>query len=170
MWGDTYAGDGDAESDAAVAAAVGGVIMWTKLAVSYHGESEPTCLVIRLTDGRVLRVSDDGQDCCERRFVTCDDDLPGFAGARISAIEVRRSTGDIAFVHVITDKGTIVLTTHNENNGYYDGFVLTCRFVTEPSLKLASPIVVPVNAGLAEQASKFTIDDQGNAVRKGEAK
>ena len=90
-------------------------------------------LCIYLPGNRLLTVRDDGRRCCEARYLTCDDDLEAFAGATLQNIEIREGPGaeerefdfhEMAFVHVITDKGTVVLTTHNEHNGYYGGFAL----------------------------------------------
>lgn len=33
-------------------------------------------------------------------------------------------------------------------------------------LKLASPIIVPINRAMADQAAKFTLDEFGNVVRR----
>ena len=88
-------------------------------------------LHMRLDDGRTLTLTDVGRSCCESRYMTCDDDLATFAGATLRDIELREGSEaededsevhETMFVHVITDKGTIVVTTHNEHNGYYGGF------------------------------------------------
>ena len=88
-------------------------------------------LRIALADGRTLTLTDVGRSCCESRYMTCDDDLATFAGASLRDIELREGPDaeddeneahETMFVHVITDKGTIVVTTHNEHNGYYGGF------------------------------------------------
>ena len=97
-------------------------------------------LHIALTDGRTLTLTDDGRSCCESRYMTCDDDLATFAGATLRDIELREGpeaedehdeVHETMFVHVITDKGTIVVTTHNEHNGYYGGFWLSLTLETE---------------------------------------
>ena len=36
----------------------------------------------------MLLISDKGQSCCERRYMTCDDDLSTFVGARILQIDL----------------------------------------------------------------------------------
>jgi len=119
---------GNAETVAAVNYAVGKRI-----------ESVSMCLdtlEIELNDGRSVHVSDEGQSCCERRYMTCDDDLPSFAGATIAAIETRdvppiadddNECHDVQFLVVTTDKGAITCSTHNEHNGYYGGFSIQAR-------------------------------------------
>lgn len=89
-------------------------------------------LNLDLSDGTQLILSDEGQSCCEYRYVVCDDDLTAFAGAKFMGLtesdHSSKSEGDYGdtheevFVHVLTDRGSITLVTHNEHNGYYGGF------------------------------------------------
>lgn len=91
-------------------------------------------LSIVLVDGAVLAFSDNGQDCCEHRYMTCDDDLDGWTGAKLIAARIRRvdnaeatdnshdDVHEIQFLRIATDRGDIVVCTHNEHNGYYGGF------------------------------------------------
>lgn len=96
--------------------------------------NEALCLRVR---GGTLRIVDDGQSCCESRYITCDDDLASFAGAEVQSIEVAAGpdidTGygvhEQQFLRVITDRGVITCCTHNEHNGYYGGFALSATFV-----------------------------------------
>jgi hypothetical protein len=86
--------------------------------------------VIAFQDGRILTVEDQGQSCCEYRHMSCDDDLPSYAGATVLAIEIALSGGagslndedETQFLRVITDRGIITFVNHNEHNGYYGGF------------------------------------------------
>lgn len=96
-------------------------------------------LRLAFTDGAVLRIYDDGQSCCESRYMRTDDDLPTFAGATLRGVEVRDATDiacdgedshEVAFLVVHTDGGDIVCSTHNEHNGYYGGFAM--KATTEP--------------------------------------
>jgi hypothetical protein len=81
-------------------------------------------------DGGVIVLADRGQDCCETRYMTCDDDLQSFTGARLVGVEVADAPSidaggevhEVQFLRVSTDAGTIVCETHNEHNGYYGGF------------------------------------------------
>lgn len=90
-------------------------------------------LCVRLPSG-TLRVWDNGQSCCESRYMTTDDDLPSFVGAKVVGLEAvegpdipyeGESYGEVheqMFVKLETTAGTITLVTHNEHNGYYGGF------------------------------------------------
>lgn len=95
---------------------------------------------------RVVVVEDDGQDCCEHRFMSCDDTLSEFLGATLLDITVEDvGTGEgedyehheIQFVHIKTSLGVITLQSHNIHNGYYGGFDM--RVTVEP-LPKALPI------------------------------
>lgn len=102
---------------------------------------EGTDLVaIRFDDGTGLNLWDAGQDCCEERYMTCDDDLSAFVGAKFLGAEERDGTGalknaddsdvhETTFLVVKTSLGDFTVCTHNEHNGYYGGFNLTAREV-----------------------------------------
>ena len=85
-------------------------------------------------DGSRLRLWDNGQSCCESRYMQTDDDLPYYIGAKFVGAEVRdggsteSEYGDaheIQFLVVTTDRGTFSMASHNEHNGYYGGFWIT---------------------------------------------
>jgi hypothetical protein len=92
-------------------------------------------LRIAFDDGSTLHIWDAGQDCCEARYMSTDDDLSSLIGGHLVDVDVR--DGDVgtygddshetAFVKVITDQATITLVTHNEHNGYYGGFGLAAQ-------------------------------------------
>lgn len=77
--------------------------------------------------GRVIRVYDDGQSCCESRYMRTDDNLSEFTGAKLldmelkDAPEIEHEYGvhEVQFLEVKTDKGSFVMSNHNEHNGYY---------------------------------------------------
>jgi hypothetical protein len=92
---------------------------------------EGDALLFHFKDGLKVKVWDDGQSCCENRYMTTDDDLSNFAGTRFVDMELRDgpTTNDpygepheTQFLLVNTDKGTFTMCTHNEHNGYYGGF------------------------------------------------
>lgn len=88
-------------------------------------------LNLDLSDGTQLILSDEGQSCCEYRYMVCDDDLTAFAGAKFLGITEGEhrdnpegeygAEHEEQFVHILTDRGSITLVTHNEHNGYYGG-------------------------------------------------
>jgi hypothetical protein len=88
---------------------------------------------LRLTfeGGLQLLLWDNGQDCCEERYMRTDDDLTTFVGAHLLGIEVvdtvKTTENDYEmhetqFLRVLTSKGILVLSNHNVHNGYYGGF------------------------------------------------
>ena len=89
--------------------------------------------IILKVNGRTYIVSDEGQSCCEHRYITTDDDLPSYTGAMLLALvqtegrttEVEPGWGDLherSFLRLYTSNGVCVFETHNEHNGYYGGF------------------------------------------------
>jgi hypothetical protein len=82
-------------------------------------------------DENVLTLQDDGRSCCESRYMTTDDELGDFVGAEFRGVELRDGPEladewggphEQQFLYVNTSIGTLVVTTHNEHNGYYGGF------------------------------------------------
>jgi len=96
---------------------------------------------IHFTNGNILELIDNGQDCCENRYITCDDDLEGLQGQRIVSIEVagiaevlETNDGDSheqVFVRIQFSRFAVTLCTHNEHNGYYGGFCLEVRLLAQ---------------------------------------
>jgi hypothetical protein len=90
-------------------------------------------LCFRLQNGMNLLVYDSAQSCCERRYMTIDDELDYYAGTVLYGIEVvsvppTRPVGEdnleMSFLVVRTSAGEFVVAMHNEHNGYYGGFAL----------------------------------------------
>jgi hypothetical protein len=90
---------------------------------------------MRLTfeDGVTIVISDQGQSCCESRYMTCDDNPSDLIGQELRKIEVKSfdeinndydDCHEIAFLEIGTDQTSITFATHNEHNGYYGGFGL----------------------------------------------
>lgn len=91
-------------------------------------------LRLGLSGGKFIEIWDDGQSCCESRYMTCDDDVKSLVGhdlVRIDAKDGPDTEGEYGniheqvFIEVGTDKGFITIANHNEHNGYYGGFGLT---------------------------------------------
>lgn len=86
------------------------------------------------TDGSKLKISDDGQSCCEHRYMRTDDDLSEFIGAKLLDAEIKEAPNvvneyeehEVQFLEVKTDRGVFTMASHNEHNGYYGGFYVCC--------------------------------------------
>jgi len=93
-------------------------------------------LIIRFVNGKGIIFWDDGQCCCESRYMHTDDDLPYYAGSRLMNVELRDGPEEETewgectesqFLLVTTDKGVITVVNYNDHNGWYGGFVLRAR-------------------------------------------
>jgi hypothetical protein len=100
---------------------------------------EDDMLYISFGSQGTLKVSDEGQSCCEHRYMTTDDKLDEYVGGNLLNIEIKpvpipiKDSGDgddhdIEFLEFTTTKGAFVLTTHNEHNGYYGGFYVCAKY------------------------------------------
>lgn len=84
-----------------------------------------------------ITLSDEGQCCCERRYMTTDDDLQSLIGQRFVCWEVKDGPSDndsydehdTQFLEIKTETGFVTLVNHNEHNGYYGGFDIVERYV-----------------------------------------
>lgn len=90
-------------------------------------------LSLAFDDGTKIALWDDGQSCCESRYMSTDDDIQSLVGNTLMRIEAKQGpeiekeyeVHEQVFVEVGTDKGFITIVNHNEHNGYYGGFGLT---------------------------------------------
>ena len=95
-------------------------------------------LKIDFSDGKKIEIWDNGQSCCESRYMVCDDDLEPFVGAQFVTAQIQNGpdlpdeygSHECAFLIVETSNGSFTCSNHNEHNGYYGGFGMT---ITEPS-------------------------------------
>lgn len=96
--------------------------------------SEADQFQITFEDGSRVAILDEGQSCCESRYMVCDDNLDGWEGATFTGIEQTDGPStegeygemhEVQFVNVQTDRGRVQLVTHNEHNGYYGGFAVS---------------------------------------------
>lgn len=89
-------------------------------------------VLVQFTDGTGIKIYDDGQSCCEHRYLVGDDRLSEFTGAILLDIEVADAPNvgagydrhEVQFLRLHTDKGIVVFSNHNEHNGYYGGFLI----------------------------------------------
>lgn len=106
---------------------------------------DPDTDILWLDFGDVYKIKiwDDGQSCCEARYMRTDENLEDFKGAKYTGFEIR-SAGDIEdpnnavheieFFVIKTDRGDITFSNHNEHNGYYGGFCLEAKIVLKEEL------------------------------------
>lgn len=87
------------------------------------------------TDNSKIVLFDDGQSCCEDRYMTTDDDLSFFTECTFDNVELRDAPNmpeeygdhEVQFLLVTTSKGVFTMETHNVHNGYYGGFWIVAR-------------------------------------------
>ena len=92
-------------------------------------------LCIEFEGGKKIQIWDDGQSCCESRYMTCDDDPSVLVGGEWVHAMTKEAPdipdGEYEYVHeqvfveVQSTAGFITLCSHNEHNGNYGGFFLT---------------------------------------------
>lgn len=90
---------------------------------------------LQFDDGVKIQIWDDGQSCCENRYMTSDDKFEDLVGQKLVSIKVKAvnethdeenyNDHDVAFLEIQGDKSAITVAAHNEHNGYYGGFGLS---------------------------------------------
>lgn len=90
-------------------------------------------LIIVFDDNKKIKIWDDGQNCCERRYMSNDgDEYDYYIDSKLldikvkngPSIEIEYEEHDTQFLEIVTDKGSFTLSNHNEHNGYYGGFCI----------------------------------------------
>jgi len=92
-------------------------------------------LCFEFENGLKTIIFDNGQSCCETRYMRTDDNLNNIIGGILKEINLKpidnRETEygeyQIQFLEIVTDKGSCVLSNHNEHNGYYGGFSIEIK-------------------------------------------
>lgn len=85
-----------------------------------------------------LVIWDNGQSCCEHRYMSCDDNLSEHVGETLLDFELKDAPNaedtygehEIQFLDVVTDRGRFQIANHNEHNGYYGGFSIAANIFT----------------------------------------
>lgn len=95
-------------------------------------DQEANRFLMTFADGVKIAVWDDNQLCCEKRYMSTDDDLSFLVGKTLKSISVKyaeipeeHNVHDVAFVEVTVDDGSVTFVNHNEHTGCYGGFGLT---------------------------------------------
>lgn len=96
-------------------------------------------LLFTFADDAKMKLFDDGQSCCEHRYMHTDDDIQDFVGATLQGAEVREGpmgeaneweeTKESEFLIISTSKGQFTVVNYNEHNGYYGGFSVCAKVV-----------------------------------------
>ena len=94
-------------------------------------EVDEDSITLHFSAGK-LTLSDCGQNCCETRYMSTDDDVRSLIGQRFVCWEVKDGDysgpadeymqHDVQFLEIQTEGGFVTLVNHNEHNGYYGGF------------------------------------------------
>lgn len=100
-------------------------------------DEENNKLVFNFTSGIGFYLWDDGQKCCEQRYMTTDDNLSDYNHAKLVDIELKDSSitdenydvHAIQFLEVSTSKGSFQMANHNVHNGYYGGFAIRACYL-----------------------------------------
>ncbi len=116
---------GNADSVAAFTGAIGKTIAGLTL-----GDDDALHFVFN--DGSKIKLFDDGQSCCENRYMRTDDNLSEFVGSKLLGAEIKDAPDiddgygqhEVEFLEVQTDRGVFTMASHNEHNGYYAGFLI----------------------------------------------
>lgn len=99
-------------------------------------ELKDDCLEFTFLDNSHLTMYDDGQSCCESRYMRTDDNLADYIGGELKGAEIRDAPSlpldwgehEVQFLVIETTKGNFTLSSHNEHNGYYGGFsIKVCK-------------------------------------------
>ena len=95
-------------------------------------EMKEDTLYFEFEGGYKMKLADEGQYCCEHRYMMTDDELGDFVGSILLDAEIKDgpeidATYDVheqQFLIISTDKGQFTMVTHNEHNGFYGGFCI----------------------------------------------
>ena len=100
-------------------------------------ELRGNALRFTFSDGSNIELFDDGQSCCESRYIQTDDDLAYYVGAQLLDVDIKEAPNEpdicgvheVQFLEVSTSKGSFTVANHNEHNGYYGGFSIRAAVV-----------------------------------------
>lgn len=101
-----------------------------KIAAVSLGDDD--ALHFTMDDGYKFKLYDDGQSCCESRYMRTDDKLEEYVGAELLSGQTvsgpdapaEYDSHETEFLEIITSKGTFKMCSHVEHNGYYGGFAI----------------------------------------------
>lgn len=90
---------------------------------------------IAIDGGPRVIIRDEGGEGSEERYISTDDNLQAFSGARYLGSEIRepQDLGEADWYHEVqffvikTDRGNLTFESHNKHNGFYGGFLIRAR-------------------------------------------
>lgn len=90
-------------------------------------------LFLTFNNGKTLVLFDDGQSCCEYRYMESDDNLDALVGYELRSIEMKDGPDveedyevlECQFLEIQTSGSFVTVKNYNSHNGYYGGFSLT---------------------------------------------
>ena len=94
---------------------------------------EDNKLYMTFADKTGIYFWDNGQSCCEHRYMHTDDDLEYHVGGKFKDVEVADGPEgedqygemkECQFLKITTTKGVFTMANYNEHNGYYGGFAI----------------------------------------------
>lgn len=96
-------------------------------------------LFLKTENSPPIRIYDASQSCCENRYMICDDYSDEFVGSTLidvklegaPSIECEYGDHEVQFLKLVTDRGIITVSNHNEHDGYYGGFYIDWETVKE---------------------------------------
>ena len=109
----------------------------TTLSLDPGEDSTEDKLRMTFDDGSKIAIYDNGQSCCEHRYMSTDDDLTVHIDAILVSGELRDGpdkdgeddTLECQFLLITTSRGVFTMANYNSHNGYYGGFAL--RVISE---------------------------------------
>lgn len=109
-----------------------------------HAYIDEDKLYIDFEDGTRIRIYDDGQSCCESRYMHSDDNPEVLIGGTWVSAQIQDGpveegdygdTREQQFLVVKSTAGTITVVNYNSHNGYYGGFGLTIEDYNDDSVE-----------------------------------
>lgn len=108
-----------------------------KTIASVYLDEDKLCFIF--SDESKLILWDDGQSCCENRYMATSDDLSEYTDSILLDFELKNAPNiddeygehEVQFLDVVTNKGTFQMANHNEHNGYYGGFWIKASLIKE---------------------------------------
>lgn len=118
----------------------GGELLATKIGLRIvAADFADNRITLKFTDGTAIALFDDGQSCCEERYMCTDDDVHDLEGEILRAVQVKDGgygesaygEHEIQFLEIVTDREVVSFSCHNEHNGYYGGFYVRVKEVAK---------------------------------------